>query len=73
MPQKYNATAVFANNLSDHCIIAGVRDTRISKCKPHIIIKRSLKSFCEQAFLIDLNLCDWTRVDPGARDSIAIF
>lgn len=62
-PQKYKATAVFANDLSDHCVIAGVRDTRKAKCKPRIIIKRIFKSFCEQAFLIDLNLCDWTRVN----------
>ncbi len=63
MPQKYKATAVFANDMSDHCVIAGVRDTKISKCKPRIIIKRNLKLFCEQAFLIDLNLCDWNRVN----------
>ncbi len=50
MPQKYKATAVFANDMSDHCVIAGVRDTKISKCKPCIIIKRNLKLFCEQAF-----------------------
>jgi hypothetical protein len=29
VPQKFKATAVFANDLSDHCIIAGVRDTRL--------------------------------------------
>lgn len=27
VPQKYKATAVFANDMSDHCVIAGVRDT----------------------------------------------
>ena len=37
-----------------------MRDTRLSKCKPCIIVS---KSFCEQAFLKDLNLSDWTRVN----------
>ena len=42
VPQKFKATAVFANDLSDHCVIAFVRD-RLSKCKLRIIVRRNLK------------------------------
>lgn len=61
-PHKYKATAVFANDVSDHCVIAAVRDTKLPKLQPRIIIKRNFKSFCEQAFLHDLYLCDWAKV-----------
>ncbi len=34
MPQKYKSTAVFANDMSDHCVIAGVRDERFHSFCP---------------------------------------
>lgn len=38
-PYKYKAIAIFANDVSDHCIIAAVRDTKRPKQKPRIIRK----------------------------------
>jgi hypothetical protein len=61
-PLKYKATAVFANDISDHCVIAAVRDMKLPKVKSRIITKMNFKSFCEQAFLHDLYLCDWVKV-----------
>ena len=72
VPQKYKAIAVFANDVSDHCIIACVRDTKLPKCKPRIILKRNFKLFCEQAFLNDLYLCDWTKINLIPEPEIAL-
>jgi hypothetical protein len=52
-PSKYTS-AVFNQDLSDHCLIACVRDGSAVKRPPLITVKRSLKHFSEQAFLIDL-------------------
>ncbi|KAK6325022.1 hypothetical protein J4Q44_G00043640 [Coregonus suidteri] len=41
-------------DLSDHCLIACVRNGSAVKRPPLITVKRSLKHFSEQAFLIDL-------------------
>ncbi len=46
--------SVFANDISDHCVVATVRNTKIPKSKPCIITKRDMKHFKEQAFLHDL-------------------
>uniref|UniRef100_A0A674B6E2 Delta-like protein n=1 Tax=Salmo trutta TaxID=8032 RepID=A0A674B6E2_SALTR len=53
LPSKYTAT-VFNQDLSDHCLIACIRYGSAVKRPPLITVKRSLKHFCEQAFLIDL-------------------
>ncbi|CDQ98605.1 unnamed protein product [Oncorhynchus mykiss] len=52
-PSKYTS-AVFSQDLSDHCLIACIRNGSATKRPPLITVKRSLKHFCEQAFLIDL-------------------
>ncbi len=46
--------SVFANDISDHCVVATVRNTKIPKSKPCIITKRNMKHFKEPAFLHDL-------------------
>jgi hypothetical protein len=50
LPSKYTS-AVFNQDLSDHCLIACVRNGSAVKRPPLITVKRSLKHFSEQAFL----------------------
>lgn len=50
-PHKYTDVGVFANDLSDHCAIAVVRNARLPKTKPRILLKREFKHFNEQAFV----------------------
>ena len=66
LPSKYS---VFNQDLSDHCLIATV------KRPPLITVKRSLKHFCEQAFLIDLAQVSWKDIDliPSVEDAWSFF
>jgi hypothetical protein len=69
-PYKYTS-AVFNQDLSDHCLIACIRNGSEVK-RPHLItIKRSLKHFCKQAFLIDLAGVSWNDIDliPSVKDA----
>ena len=50
LPSKYTS-AVFKQDLSDHCLIACMRNVSVVKRPPLITVKCSLKHFCEQAFL----------------------
>lgn len=59
---KYTSTAVFCNDVSDHCAVACVRNTKIPKVKPRMILKRHFKSFEQQAFLHDLYHSELSRV-----------
>lgn len=52
----------FANDISDHCIIATIRNTKIPKTKPCIITKCDIKHFSEQRFLHDLNNLEWEQI-----------
>lgn len=61
-PHKYSCASVFANDISDHCLIASVRNTKIPKTRPRIIFKRAMKQFSMQAFLHDLYDFDWGRI-----------
>lgn len=61
-PHKYSLASVFANDVSDHCIIATVRDTKLPKHKPGIITKHCLRHFNEQGFLFDVAHYDWDRI-----------
>ncbi len=61
-PHKYTSVSVFLYDVSDHCVIAGVRGTRIPKVKPCYITKRDTKHFSEQGYRHDLNFADWSRV-----------
>lgn len=36
MLRKFSTSAVFANDLSDHCIVGAVRNTKISRSEPRI-------------------------------------
>lgn len=62
-PHKYPAVGVFANDVSDHCTVATIRDTKISKGKPRVISKRDFKHFSEQGFFHDLFSFDWGKID----------
>ena len=63
VPHKYSSVGVFANDLSDHCVVATIRDTKVQKVKPCIIIKRDKKHFVEQGFVHDLFDFDWGKID----------
>lgn len=52
-PHKYSTAFIFANDISDHCVVATVRKTKIPKIKPCIIVKRNMKHFSEPEFLHD--------------------
>ncbi len=47
-PHKYSLASVYANDVSDHCVVAIVRDTKLSKHKPRIITRRCLRHFNER-------------------------
>ncbi|MEW3798211.1 hypothetical protein, partial [Pseudomonas aeruginosa] len=73
-PSKYTS-AVFNQDLSDHCLIACIRHGAAVKRPPLITVKRSLKHFCEQAFLIDLARVSWKDIDliPSVEDAWSFF
>ena len=62
LPSKYTS-AVFNQDLSVHYLIACVCYRSAVKRPPLITVKRSLKHFCEQAFLINLARVSWKDID----------
>uniref|UniRef100_A0A674BCQ0 Reverse transcriptase domain-containing protein n=1 Tax=Salmo trutta TaxID=8032 RepID=A0A674BCQ0_SALTR len=74
VPSNYTS-AVFNQDLSDHCLIACTRNGSAVKRPPLITVKRSLKHFNEQAFLIDLALVSWKDIDliPSVEDAWLFF
>jgi hypothetical protein len=66
LPSKY---------ISDHCLIACIRNGSAVKRPPLITVKRSLKHFSEQAFLIDLAGVSWKDIDfiPSVEDAWVFF
>ena len=69
LPSK-DISAVFNQDLSDHCHIACIRNGSAVKRPPLITVKRSLKHFSEQAFLIALARVSWKDIDliPSVED-----
>ena len=69
--QSKYTSAVFNQDLSDHCLIACVRNGSAVKQPTLITVKRSLKQFSEQAFLIDLTRVSWKDIDliPSVEDA----
>lgn len=61
-PHKYSLASVFANDISDHCVVVVVRDTKLPKQKPRIVTKRCMKHFNKQGFLHDLAQFDWDKI-----------
>ena len=61
-PHKFTATGVFADGLSDHCVIGCVRNTRLPKTQGLTIVRRCFKHFSEQAFLSDLANLNWEAI-----------
>ena len=74
LPSKYTS-AVFNQDLSDHCLIAYVRNGYAVKRPPLITVNRSLKHFSEQDFLIDLARLSWKDIDliPSVEDDWLFF
>ena len=56
---KFTANVIFANELSDHCPVACIRDAKLPKSRRCIITKRNNKNLNEQQCLSDLGLCEW--------------
>ena len=71
---KYTS-AVVNQDLSDHCLIACIRYGSEVKRPPLITVKRSLKHFSKQAFLIDLARVSWKDIDliPSVEDAWWLF
>lgn len=57
-PHKYSAAVVFCNDVSDHCMIACVRNCKLIKTNPWFIFKRNYKCFNEPAVLHDIYQSD---------------
>ena len=74
LPSKYTS-AVFNQDLSDHCLNACVRDGSAVKQPPLITVNRSLKHLSKQAFLIDLARVSWKDIDliPAVEDAWLFF
>ena len=74
LPSKYTS-AVFNQDLSDHCLIACIRNGSAVKRPPLITVKHSLKHFSEQAFLIELAPVSWKDIDliPLVGDAWLFF
>jgi hypothetical protein len=74
LPSKYTS-AVFNQDLKDHCLIPCIRYGSAVKRPPLINVKRSLKHLCEQAFLIDLARVSWKHIDliPSVEDAWSFF
>lgn len=62
VPHKFSSLGVLCNDLSDHCAVAAIRSTKVQKSRPHIIFKRNLKHFNEQAYFHDLSNADWMKI-----------
>ena len=74
LPSKYTS-AVFNQDLSDHCLIACIRNGSSVKRQPLITVKSSLKHFSEQTFLIDLARVSWkdSGLIPSVEDAWLFF
>ena len=55
---KISASGVFELGITDHCPIACIRNTKLKKSQPRVIVKRNFKHFNEQAFMVDLQNSD---------------
>ncbi len=72
---KYSTVSMFTNDISDHCVIATVRNTKIPKTKPSIITKRDMKHFSAQGFFHDLNNLEWEQINliPDLEIALEFF
>ncbi len=59
VPHKYSSVCVFANDVSDHCVVAVARDMKLPKQNSRIITRRFMKYFNEQAFLYRKSKSDY--------------
>ena len=74
LPSKYTS-ASFNQDLSNHCLIACVRNGPTVKRPTLITVTRSLKHFNVQAFLIDLARVSWKDIDliPSVENAWLFF
>jgi hypothetical protein len=74
LPSKYTS-AVFNQDLSNHCLITCIRNGSAVKRPPLITVKRSVKHFSRQAFLITLAGVSWNDIDlmPSVEDAWLFF
>jgi len=62
VPHKFSSSDVFCGDLSDHCVVAALGNTKMPKLKSRIIYERTLKPFNEQACHHDLSNFDWKKI-----------
>jgi hypothetical protein len=74
LPSKYTS-AVLNQDLSNHCLIACICNRSAVKRPPLTTVKRSLKHFSEQPFLINLARVSWKDIDriPSVEDAWLFF
>lgn len=74
LPSKFSS-AVFSQDISDHCLIACMHNESAIKSPPLITFKRCLKHFREQAFLFDLARVPWKDIEliPTVEDAWSFF
>ena len=72
-----NTPAVLQSNLDSLNLKQIIKETtRYNPKRPPLItVKRSLKHFCEQAYLIDLARVSWKDIDliPSVEDAWSLF
>jgi len=66
----FSEMGVFANDISDHCMITAVKNAKIPKSRPRCIEKRDMKHFSLQGFLPDLYYFNWDSI--GLIDGVEI-
>lgn len=74
-PHKFSAVGVFCNDLSDHCVVGAIRNTKVPKLESRVISKRNMKHFCEQGFHYDLFHFNWNRIEliPDVETAWSFF
>lgn len=55
VPHKFSSLGVFCNDLSDHCVVAACRNTKIPKCKP-LFVRGILNILMNKLFIM---ICQW--------------
>ena len=61
-PEKYTSSGVFPLGVSDHCPVACIRNDKLKRIAPKILIRRNLKVFNAEAFLRDLAYSDLSNI-----------
>ncbi len=72
VPHKYYSVSVFANDVSDHCVVAVARDKKLPKQNLRIITRRFIKYLNELAFLYNLAHIDCDKIYFNSRCGLCL-